>query len=172
MKFFLLLLLGFATLTSSSVTFYFGIVSSHDRAVLWYYCSLPSSCSFLFVLVYPVFFLFFFLSFVCVFVFHGSLFSNPLYIYLLERKRARCPVMYIKDRHIMAVFFWPPLLTQKEITFFLLLLLFDQSREKLNLWPTSKDFFSKNKNSKKKQNTVYIRKLKRRIGESRKEIRD
>jgi hypothetical protein len=25
---------GFATLTSSSVTFYFGIVSSHDRAVL------------------------------------------------------------------------------------------------------------------------------------------
>jgi hypothetical protein len=55
---------------------------------------------FLFVLVYPIFFL----SFVCVFVFHGSLFSNPLYIYLLERKTARCPVMYIKDRHIMAGF--------------------------------------------------------------------
>jgi hypothetical protein len=122
----------------------------------------------LFVLVYPIFFL----SFVCVFVFHGSLFSNPLYIYLLERKTARCPVMYIKDRHIMAVFFWPPLLTQKEITFFLLLLLFDQSREKLNLWPTAKDFFSLKRKLWKK-NTVYIRKLlKRRIGESGKEIRE
>ena len=54
--FFLLLLLGFATLTSSSVTFYFGIVSSHDRAVLWYYCSLPSSCSFFLFLFIRFFF--------------------------------------------------------------------------------------------------------------------